>query len=250
MKKGLLMPVMILWALSFTTACQAQENAHHFIAAMKAYKSQDYGTAIKEMERIVQSGVRNGALYYNLGNAWFKDHQLGRAVLWYERALKLLPNDPDLRFNADYASSLTRDATDERTVSPWRVFFFWKHRLSQSTVLLLAVIFNLLFWSILAVRRISGRRGLRHAAMAAAVPTLIFMMTALFNYYEAAHIRQGIVLDERVSVRSGLDITSTELFVLHAGAKIRVVKQNETHFQIRFGEDKIGWIGKPVVGLI
>lgn len=250
MKKGSLILVMIFWVLSPPSHGRAQENAHRFIAAMKAYQSQDYDTAIKEMEDIVRGGVQNGALYYNLGNAYLKDNQLGRAILWYERALKLLPNDPDLRFNADYARSLTRDAAEEEAVSPQRVFFFWKYRLSQRSVVLLAVIFNLLFWSILITRRISGRRGLRYAAMAVAAPAVIFMLTALFNYYETAFIRHGIVLDERVSVRSGLDQTSTELFVLHAGAKIRVVKQNETHLQIRFGEDKIGWIGKPVVGLI
>jgi uncharacterized protein YgiM (DUF1202 family) len=75
-------------------------------------------------------------------------------------------------------------------------------------------------------------------------------MTALFNYYEAAHIRHAIVLDQQVAVRSGLDQTSTQLFVLHAGAKIRVLKHNGTHLQIRFGKDKIGWIENQAVGLI
>ncbi len=250
MKKGVLIIVMIFWSLALPPAGCAQENAHRFIAAMKAYKSQDFDTAIKEMEQIAQSGMRNGAFFYNLGNAYLKDHQLGRAILWYERALMLLPNDPDLRFNADYARSLTRDATDEKAVSPWRVFFFWKYRLSQSTVVLLAVAFNLLFWSMLIVRRIFHRPGLRYAAMAVAVPAVIFMVTALFNYYEQAYIHHGIVLEEQVSIRSGLNQTSTELFVLHAGTKIRVVKQNDTHLQIRFGKDKIGWVEKAAVGLI
>jgi tetratricopeptide (TPR) repeat protein len=229
---------------------RAQENAHRFVAAMEAYKAKDYEKAIQEMEPIAQSGVCNGALYYDLGNAYLKDHQLGRAILWYERALKLRPNDPDLRFNADYARSLTRDAPDDKAVSPWRVFFFWKYRLSQRAVVLVAVVFNLLFWTVLIARRLANRRGLRYAAMAVAAPAVIFTMTALFNYYEAAHIRQGIVLDEQVAVRSGLDQTSTQLFVLHAGTKIRVLKHNGTHLQIRFGKDKIGWIEAEAVGVI
>jgi tetratricopeptide (TPR) repeat protein len=229
---------------------RSQENAHRFVAAMEAYKAKDYEKAIQEMEPIAQSGVRNGALYYDLGNAYLKAHQLGRAILWYERALKLRPNDPDLRFNADYARSLTRDAPDDKAESPWRIFFFWRYHLSQRTVVLLALVFNLLFWTVLIARRVANRRGLRYAAMAVAAPAVIFTMTALFNYYEAAHIRQGIVLDEQVAVRSGLDQTSTQLFVLHAGTKIRVLKHNGTHLQIRFGKDKIGWIEAEAVGVI
>jgi tetratricopeptide (TPR) repeat protein len=255
MKKGyfillMITLVMIIWTMSFPHAGRAQENAHRFVAAMEAYKSKDYDKAIKELESIAQSGVQNGDLYYDLGNAYLKDDQLGRAILWYERALKLRPNDPDLRFNAQYARSLTRDAADDKAVSPWRIFFFWKYRLSQRTVILLAVVFNLLFWSMLIACHMSNRRGLRYAAMAVAAPAVIFMMTALFNYYEAAYIRHGIVLDEKASVRSGLDRTSTELFVLHAGTKLRVLKQNQSHLQIRFGKDKIGWIEREAVGLI
>lgn len=250
MKKWTIILLMTLWALSTPHPGRAQENAHRFIAAIEAYKSEDYGRSIQELERIAQSGVRNGALYYNLGNAYLKNNRLGHAILWYERALRLLPNDPDLRFNADYARSLTRDATEEVTVSALRIFFFWKYRLSRQAVIVLAVSFNFMFWCILVVRGISGRRGLRYAAMAVAAPAAIFIFTAFFNYYEASHLRFGVVLDDQVSVRSGLTHTSTELFLLHAGAKITLVKENQTHIQIRFGDDKIGWIERRLVGLI
>ena len=250
MKKWMLTLVLIFWALTTPSPGRTQENAHRFIAAMEAYKAQDYGTAAHEMEYIAGSGVRNGALYYNLGNAYLKDNRLGHAILWYERALELTPNDPDLRFNAEYARSLTRDAADEDAVSPFSVIFFWKYRLSSRTIGVLALTFNLVFWCCLIAKRVSGRRGLRYAALAAAAPALVFIFTGLFNYYESSYQRHGIVLEEKVSVRSGLDQTSTELFVLHAGAKLTVVKQNKTHLQVRFGKDKIGWIERRVLGLI
>ncbi len=250
MKQWTLVLVTVLCTLYAPPCGRAQDTAHRFIAAMDAYKAEDYGTAIQEMDRIVQSGVRNGALFYNLGNANLKDNRLGHAILWYERALKLLPNDPDLRFNADYARSLTRDAIDEDAVSALRIIFFWKYRLSHRTVIVLAATLNLLLWSVLIARRLTGRRGLRYAAMAIALPTIIFISTAAFNYYEAAHLRQGIVIQDRVSVRSGLERTSTELFALHAGAKIKIVHKNARHLKIRFGKDKIGWVDAAAIGLI
>ena len=250
MKKWTLMLIFILLTLSVPPSVLAQENAHRFIAAMEAYKSQDYETAIREMELMVKSGVQNGSLYYNLGNAYLKDNRLGHAILWYERALKLLPNDPDLRFNSEHARSLTLDAIEGNDASALRIIFFWKYRLSNRAVVTLAVVFNCLFWSILIARGFIHRRGLRYAAITAAVPTVIFISTAVFNYYESSYLRQGIVLDEQVSVRSGFDQTSTELFILHAGAKLTVLKQNQSHLQVQFGKDKIGWIERRVLGII
>ncbi len=250
MKKWTSMLVFILLILSAPPSALAQENAHRFIAAMDAYKSQDYGTAIREMELMAKSGLQNGALYYNLGNAYLKDNRIGHAILWYERALKLLPNDPDLRFNSEYARSLTLDAIEGNEASALRIIFFWKYRLNNRAVVTLAVVFNCLFWCILIARGFTAPRGLRYAAITAAVPAVIFISTAVFNYYESSYLRHGIVLDEQISVRSGLDQTSTELFILHAGAKLTVLKQNKSHLQVQFGKDKIGWIERRVLGII
>jgi tetratricopeptide (TPR) repeat protein len=240
-----------LLAFAITAApCRAQENARQFISAMEAYKAQDYSTTISNLENLAKSGIRNGELYYNLGNAHLKNNDLGRAILWYERSLSLLPNDPDVRFNYDYARSLTQDATEDGSASLAQIIFFWKYQLSPRTIIYLALCFNLLFWGLLLAKRMSLRRGFQYAAVAAFVPALVFIFTAAFNYYEETHRHQGIILAEKVSIRSGLEKTSTELFVLHAGAKVTVVKQMKDHFQIRFSDDKIGWVEKMTVDLI
>ncbi|MGD9246918.1 MAG: tetratricopeptide repeat protein [Desulfobacteraceae bacterium] len=240
----------ILFSVISSAPCRAQEDARRFISAMEAYKAQDYTTAISNLEAIAQKGTHNGALYYNLGNAHLKNNDLGRAILWYERALELLPNDPDLRFNYDYARSLTRDEAEEEPISLARIIFFWKYQLNSRTIIYLALGFNILFWSLLLARRITRRRGFQYAAAGALIPALIFIVTAAYNYYESSHRYHGIVLAEKVSIRSGLEKTSTELFVLHAGAKVKVVRQLKDHIQIRFSKEKIGWAQKSAVGLI
>lgn len=242
--------ILFLPLMAPIVPCQAQENARKFITAMEAYKTGDYPSAIANMEAIAQHGIKSGELYYNLGNAYLKNNDLGPAILWYERALKLMPNDPDLRFNYDYARSLTKDAPEEDGASLVRILFFWKYQFSGRTITYLAVASNLSFWFLLLGYRFFRRRGFRHAAAVALIPTTIFVFTAIYNYYEDAHKNQGVVLNEKVSVRSGLDQTSTELFVLHAGAKVKVVKKMKDHLQIRFSKDKIGWVEKGSVGPI
>ena len=250
MKKWYFVFLLSLFTVISAVPCSAQEDARRFITAMEAYKTDDFATAISNLEAIAQNGAHNGTLYYNLGNAHLKNNDLGRAILWYERALELLPNDPDLRFNYDYARSLTRDATEEDTASLARIIFFWKYQLNSRVIVHLALGFNVLFWCLLIAQRITRRRGFRYAAAAAMIPALIFILTAAFNYYEQSHRRHGIVIAEKVSIRSGLDNTSTELFVLHAGAKVKLVRQLKDHIQIRYSKEKIGWIEKSAVGFI
>ena len=79
---------------------------------------------------------------------------------------------------------------------------------------------------------------------------LIFTLTAFHNFYLEKNFRSGVILSEQVSVRSGLSEGSTELFVLHAGTKIRIERETQTHYRIYFSEDKIGWLKKSDAAVI
>jgi tetratricopeptide (TPR) repeat protein len=250
MKIHVCLILAIFGILAAPLQCPAQEHGRRFLAAMEAYKSGDYATAVKDLEAIAAAGVRNGRLYYNLGNAHLKNNELGRALLWYERALTLIPNDPDLRFNYEYARSLTKDLPEGGPSPLARILFFWAYEFSARTIIALALACNLIFWGLAIAWHLTRRRGLRHALLAALVPTVIFVLTAAYNFFEAARHTQAIVLPPVVAVRSGLEPTSTQLFELHAGAKVKVVRQMQDHIQIRFSENKIGWIPGTAVGRI
>jgi tetratricopeptide (TPR) repeat protein len=239
----------VIGILAAPLQCPAQEHGRQFLAAMEAYKTGDYAAAVKGLEAIA-AGVRNGRLYYNLGNAHLKNNDLGRAILWYERARTLIPDDPDLRFNYEYARSLTKDLQEGGPSPLTRILFFWAYELSPRTIIVLALACNLIFWGLAIAWRLTRRRGLRHALLAVMVPTLVFVLTAAYNYFEAARHTRAVVLPPTVAVRSGLEPTSTELFKLHAGARVKVVRQMQDHVQIRFSEDKIGWIPRTAVGRI
>jgi tetratricopeptide (TPR) repeat protein len=236
--------------LFWTATATASEQARPFLSALEAYKAGDYPGAIAQFKSIVQGGVVNGRLYYNLGNAYLKNSELGPAILWYERALELMPSDPDLRFNLEYARSLTKDVPEESGSPLARILFFWNYQLGARDVKMVAIGLNLLVWLSIALWRSTRRRGPARTALVAAFPALVFALTALFNYAMAARFQPAVVLFEQVAVRAGLEESATELFVLHAGAKVRVVKQLKDHFQIRFSDDKLGWVPKDRIGII
>lgn len=228
----------------------ASEMARTFLDGVRHYKENNFTEAVSAFSKIAETGVRNSKLFYNLGNAYLRNDDLGQAVLWYERALKLAPDDPDLKFNHEYAISLTKDEKDDKAAPIYQILFFWKHLLSANAVQWLAIILNIISWLILTIQIIHRKKILKTANYLIMTLAIVFTLTAFYNHYEANYIRQGIILPTEVSVRSGLTDNSTELFILHAGTKVKIEKQNKDFFRIFFSDGKIGWIKKSDVGVI
>ncbi len=245
-------PALILFILAnfMPGAVHANDAAQAFMDGLKAYKSGDFTDAAAAFEKAAKTGIKNEKLYYNLGNACLKSGDTGRAILWYERALKLAPGDPDLRFNYEYALSFVKDEKGDKTSPVLKILFFWKYLLGSETVRYMAVGLNAAFWLLAAVCMVRRRPVFNAAGYILLSLAVIFTATAGYNYYEAARLRQAIVLPEKISVRSGLDENATELFVLHAGTRVRVEREKADFYRIYFSEGKIGWVRKTNLGLI
>jgi tetratricopeptide (TPR) repeat protein len=76
-----------------------------FAQANQLYEQGRYAEAAARYEEIVAGGIADGRVYYNLGNAYFKAGQIGKAILNYERARRLLPRDDDIRANLSFAQA-------------------------------------------------------------------------------------------------------------------------------------------------
>ena len=171
-----------------------------------------------------------------------KAGDLGRARLWYERAARLSPRDPDLNFNREVAVSQVKDAGEESVGGISRVLFFWYFLLDDDTLRWMALGANALFWIIVLLRRIRGRRWRSMGTGALAALTLVLFVSAGVRYAQQRYQRYGVVIPESISVRSGLTEKSTELFVLHAGTRVRIESRRPEGFRIRFSHGKIGWV--------
>lgn len=243
---------MIGWVFVSGSGLRAAEpeTARIFVEGTKAYENGDWPAAIEAFERLAKSGVNNGLLFYNLGNAHLKNDDLGPALLWYERALLRIPDDPDLRFNYDYALTLTQDERAGGQSPLFRILFFWKYQLSAPVVRWVAISLNAVLWISLSVLAIRQKRLLRPSIVVLFTCTILFSATSLYNYYETSQVHHAVIVSEQVAVRSGYTDSATQLFVLHAGTKVRVERESDTHLLIRYTRDKIGWVKKEEAGII
>ena len=228
----------------------ASETVRTFLDGIQHYKENRFAEAAAAFSKVADEGIKNGKLFYNIGNSHLKNGDIGNAILWYERSLKLLPHDPDLKFNYEYAQSLTRDEKGDKELPLVRILFFWKYLLSQTRIQWAAIIFNLIFWVLMTVQVLRRKKRFRTLGHVMLTLGLIFTLTAVYNDYETDFNKEAVILPARVSIRSGLTDDATELFVLHAGAKVKIDKEKDDYIRISFSEGKIGWIKKSDAGVI
>lgn len=251
LKKMILKIVIILAVFLFcphhTGAIDAPRT---FFDALQAYHQGDYQKAVQGFTELVETGIENGPLYYNLGNACLRAGQPGPAILYYERARRLIPTDPDLNFNLLYARSLTRDKPEETHTAWLKVLLFWNDTLSLKTLQWCALVFTALFWLGLMTARFRTGPLLKGITIVTLGLALLFSGTVFARFYNAHTHPQGVVLVEEVPIRSGLNDQATELFRLHAGTIVRIDQTLDHHYRISFTSDKIGWVPQSAIGII
>ena len=247
----LLLAVGLLLACAFpTAAAESPAPTRLFVEGLNAYKEGDFNTAIDRFDTLVGEGRASGKLYYNLGNAYLKADRLGHAVWSYEKALRLIPGDPDLAFNLNHARSLIKDQPEAEGQALGRALAFWRYQLTTVQIQWLALGLNLVFWALLIIRRLMGRRPFRSWLLMAALPAALLAATAAYNQFEARFRQDAIVLPDQLAVRAGRTPGATELFRLHAGTRVRVQASRDDHLRIAFDRDKIGWVPADALGLI
>ncbi len=227
-----------------TAPVQASVTSDLFHKGVKSYHNGNFQAAVSAFSEMVHRGIKSGELYYDLGNAYLKENDIGHAILWYQRAFKRIPNDPDLKFNYSVALSKVKDISPDHHHPVLKILFFWQYLLSRSTLQWLAVLLNAIFWMLLTLQLVLRKNTFKWVRNMLLSALVIIFLTASFNYYDDAHNKRAVIIPPEISVRSGLSDHATELFVLHAGSQVHVDKEKDGFIKIRFSRDKIGWIKK------
>lgn len=225
-------------------------------AADSAYALGDYLHSINLYESILNHGLESAEIYYNLGNSYYKHFNLSKAIINYERALLLSPNDDDIRFNLDLAKSKTIDK-----ITPIAELFFvtWVKNIMQlfdtDTWAKVSIFLFLLFLSFLSAYMFSRNIKIRKIGFYSALGCLIFcIITNSFSYFqkEKMEVREyAIIVLPSVTAKSTPDDAGTDLFVLHEGHKIQVKDTSlRDWIEIRLEDGNIGWIPASALEII
>jgi tetratricopeptide (TPR) repeat protein len=220
-----------------------------FLKTNAAFKKGAYQNAIQGYRSLLRAGHINGHVYYNLGNAWFRLNEPGRAILNYERARRLMPRDPDLKFNLSYArDQVTDDIPEHKGIIG--MTFFWLDSLSFSELFYAFAVINLLLWTLLAIRLCFRADWITYALITVSVFWIIFGVSFGLKWHQIKTDDRAVILKKEVSVLAGPDHKDTILFKLHAGAVVRYERSEDGWSLINISEKKRGWLKSGELGRV
>lgn len=212
----------------------------------KAYIEGNYAKAVEEYNAIVESGEYSMKLYYNLANAYFKQGETGKAILYYNKALRLSPSQEDVRHNLAIAEAQTKDriaVIPEFFLNRWlRVVRNSKSCMAWSILsLVLLALFLACGLLFLLASSIKWRKVGFYCAVCAA---LLFVATTAFaisSRNDMLSHDEAVVMASAISVKSSPDRSATDLFVLHEGTKVHIVSEMDEWCEVVIADSKKGW---------
>lgn len=253
MKKVLF--ILFAIAVAFGSA-NATEKCAGIDAGTKAYNDGDFERAIDEWRTCVDNGMENADLYYNLGNAYFRNGKLGFSIFYYKKALRLHATDDDILHNLKFAEAMTRDKVEnDDEENPILTGLFKAHHalsLRAQLYVLLA-----LFWTIvliLVIQKISIKSRAKNICTGA-----VFLLTTIFCVIGASAAYKVIVLETEITgvvTAADADVTSAPsdksqtLNTLSEGTSFEVLSMQGNFAEIRLGDKIKGFVKLSEVGIV
>jgi len=222
-----------------------------FDKANEFYQQGKHDEAIAEYSKILEGGFESGNLYYNLGNAYFKKNELGKAVLNYERAKRLIPRDKDLESNYAYAKSLMkREVEEPKKIWVLRVIdSFFRQLTVDGLSIFLSVIYILFVITVIltTVLKTSKVKSYVTLAMLAA----IFTIGAFeFGDRTALSNKEAVIVQEKIDAKFEPADRATTHFTLYEGNPVRIISDRQGWFKIKRADGKIGWVASDTLEII
>jgi tetratricopeptide (TPR) repeat protein len=229
----------------FAKTVFAADLSPEFDSANKLYEQGKFSDAAAGYEKIVQSRSVSSALYFNLGNAYFKSSHVGRAIAAYREAEKLSPRDPDIRANLQFA----RNQVQNPTLPPDQLHR-WLGRLSVNewtTLAAIALWLCLLPLTIMQVRP-ALQRSFRSLAIASGVATIV-LSCCVAAVLPSRSTQSAVIITPEAIIRSGPLDEAPQSFIAHDGAELSVLDTKDNWLQVTTGP-RHGWIKAEQVLLV
>lgn len=248
--------VTLLLSLGASMNIQAKDLDSLWTAGVQAYTDGKFSDASAAWTSIEESGQKSAKLYYNLGNAWFKQGNYPKAILNYERALRLDPSYSDARYNLEFTSNFVQDKIEPvpefilksvaRKVcyvmgsNAWAVIFL--------VLLAAALVMGLLFL-------LGSSVGKRRAGFYCGIVLLLLsagtLSFSIWQKSDSVKTDTAIVMSPVSSVKSSPSSgSSKDLFVIHEGTKVTILDEVGTWRNISLADGRQGWIPASDIEII
>lgn len=216
-----------------------------FADANAQYAEGNYAEAATQYEQILQEQP-TAEVYYNLGNAYFKQGELAQSILAYERALRLKPSFKDAKHNLQFAQSRIIDNIEDTQsffLSNWLKAI--RNALSQRVWMVGSIVLFIMALIGFFLFAFSQTLWLRKTAFYCSVVALVVSVMACANagslYQRDTQRSEAIITQGIVNAKSSPDRSGNDLFTVHEGTKVEIHEVIGDWCCVHVGNN-IGWM--------
>ena len=246
-KMKLLLAAFALMSVSLLSASETIGHKELWSLGNDHYTKGEYQAALENYSKIEEMGYNSPKLLFNLGNTYFKLGENGRAILYFERALKLNPSDSDAERNLALAREYTLDKIES---VPEFILTTWIRRasftMSSNGWAWASIVFAAMFALLILFFRYattSGKRKLYFfsgfTALLLGIASLLFAWSQKSNFTSQDY---AIVMRPVSSVKSSPDSSGKTLFILHEGTKVELLERIGGWQRVELSDGRQGWI--------
>ena len=240
---------MIIALLCLLGIANAQNLEQAFEQGNKLYAEGNFKAAAAQYQKVIDEGYSSSKLYYNAGNAYYKQKMYAKAILNYERAYKLNPSDGDINHNLQLARLQIRDNVDSiPTFFVVRWFNGLRNLLSANGWAWFSLVSFLLAGILFLCYYFTGTLLIKKITFGSSALLLCLFLFSVWTSnsktHQIKHPADAVILSPVVVVRSSPDQSGKDLFIVHEGIKITFTETPPVPGwrEVKIADGNTGWV--------
>ncbi len=245
--------IIIAMLILIAGSAMGETYAEAFQSANKQYESKHFEQAISKYNEILGTGFESSAIYFNLGNAYFKKGDLGNAIVNYRRAERLDPTDDDIAENLSFARNYTAIQMEGVELNPIRNFI--AVTLKPYQLNLLAWVSSLCFIFLMILLTVRFGLGFKNRTLRGSIVagiTLLLVVSLLTTYkYRIDYLTDyAVLVAEDVPIHTGPTNASDIELQGMPGMEVEILSASGDYYNVLFENKRRGWVHKELVAVI
>jgi tetratricopeptide (TPR) repeat protein len=239
---------VLLFLLVTQGVFAADSTATTFAKAVQAQENSQYSVAIDLYEQILETEMISPELYNNLGLAYYNNKQLGLAIVQFERALKLAPEQADAQHNLKAAQQRIGDtyqSSESLFVIQW-----WNTIVDSLSSANWAALFLIFIFSAVGATVAWQWKDQSMYKILAIVLFSCSLLPLIWGFQKKgveASPNTAIVINDQIGLRQAPELSSKEIELVFEGVKVAILEERDSWTHIKLPNHLIGWVPSSMI---